>query len=66
MMMCGLAKDSRAKLFFEELTESLKYSELDWEKEYLAALNENIAPIIDDADKFREYIIGKVKAQREY
>lgn len=66
MMMCGLAKDPRTKRFFEELADSLKYSELGWEKAYFAELEENIAPIISDADKFREYIIGKVKAQREY
>lgn len=65
MMICGLVKDEKAKMFYKKLHENTKYSQLGWEKEYYEELTENISPIIADNDKFQEYIVCKIQKSRE-
>lgn len=66
MMICGLLKDTQAKVFYKKLEDNTKNSQLGWEKEYYIELSEKIAPIIADTERFYEYIISKIKSQREF
>lgn len=66
MMICGLAKDTQATKFYKKLEDSIKHSELEWEKEYYIELAEKISPVIANAEKFQEYVVDKIKMQREF
>ena len=66
MMVCGLAKDKGALEFYRELTDEIKHSALSYEVEYYRELTGDVSKVIDDADKFQEYILQKVNLQREY
>ena len=66
MMICGLIKDDKARVFYKKLEDNIKDSQLGWEKEYYTELSEKIAPVIEDAELFYEYVINKIKRQREY
>lgn len=66
MMICGLNKSSDAKEFYDKLINEVKHSQLCWEQDYYSELIEKIAPILEDTDLFYEYIISKIKEQREF
>ncbi len=66
MMVCGLAKDAKAYHFYKKLHDNVENSTLGWEMEYCKELEENIAPLISDVTKFYEYVVGKVKEQRDF
>lgn len=66
MLICGLKKDTQAKEFYDKLIDVVKDSQLCYEQEYYTELTEKIAPILEDADLFYEYIISKIKEQRAF
>jgi hypothetical protein len=66
MMVCGLAKDIRAFEFYKKLTDEVKCSALSYEVEYYRELTGEVFKVIDDADKFQEYILQKINLQREF
>lgn len=66
MMICGLAKEKRALEFYQELSDEIEHSTLSYEVEYYRELTGEVSKVIDDADKFQEYILQKINLQREF
>lgn len=66
MMICGLNGDTHAQSLYHQLMERLPLAETEWEQAYYRELREDIAPIIQNSDRMREYICDKVNAQRSW
>ena len=52
--------------FYRELTDEIKNSALTYEVEYYRELTGEVSKVIDDADRFYEYILQKINLQREF
>lgn len=46
--------------------EKVEHSTLGYEIEYYRELTEEIEKLINDVDKFRDYIVNKIILQREF
>ena len=66
MMICGMIGDPYAVYCFRELEGILLLSETEWEKAYYRELCEKIAPIVQDTDLLRAYVLEKIRHQREF
>lgn len=66
LMICGMAKDSRAKSFYNKLLKETQHSMLAYEVEYFKELSEEISFVINDPELFYDYLCKKIIKQREY
>ena len=66
MMICGLARDNQAVEFYKELLVEAKTSEYDYIRAYSDELSKDISGIIQDTDRFHDYVVSKVLAQRAF
>lgn len=66
MMICGLAKDSRALKFYKKLLKEVEKSTLDYEIEIYRELTEEVGNFIHNTDEFYDYIVHKIAMQREF
>lgn len=66
MMICGLARDNQAVEFYKELLDEVKTSEYDYIRAYSDELSNDISGIIQDTDRFHDYVVSKVLAQRAF
>ena len=66
MMICGLCCDPSAAAFCEELVCELRRTDASWAQKYRAEVEEKIAPIINDPQRFYTYVLGKIADQRAF
>ncbi len=66
LFVCGLAKNTLARVYFDQLFAETQNSYNQWEIEIHDELNEYIIQIIDQPDELYLYIKEKIRKNREY
>lgn len=66
MMICGLACDNKAEVYYKKLFRVVTDSKYEYDSEYYQELTQEIEKVIHNPEQFHDYIVNRVRLQRDF
>ena len=66
MMICGLTRDHKAVIYFQNLMNNTAFSTVPYEMEIYRELTQNMMELIEDTDRLYEYVCTKIEQTRMF